>query len=199
MARSQHVDAKELAGSLYSDIVQILEDDWGLYPISDLTISLHTLFEVAHATERAMTDLRLQYPKNITMIKYIATVAFWIIRCKPINSFLADQDGAAVDAPDINEHIALSWALLSLVKSARQGVLRELIRPTRRNLSNLDRIITYYKNGSIYRNVKTGIPVPDTTKYKETIYYFRYKKITAVFIYEILVHLLVSYKALSPA
>jgi hypothetical protein len=189
-------DPIDLAESLRTDILRMLREDWGLEPVPLMSISNQAIFEVTKSVDEAIKDFRHQYYKNVATIKYIATVMFWIIRCKPVNTCLYEADGTLVDAPGINEHIALSWGLQKIILFAREGKMRELIAPTRRNLANLEKIIHYYRNGDIYRSVTTGKRIHNTTKYSETIYYFQYKKITSVYIYEILLHLLVSYKAL---
>jgi hypothetical protein len=193
---SSQKDPLDLAKTLHADIVDILKEDWGLRPIPLMSISNEAIFEVTHCVDSAIKDFRLQYYKNVATIKYIATVMFWIIRCKPVNTCLYDADDSLVDAPGINEHIALSWGLKKMIMFAQEGKMRELIAPTRRNLVNLERIVHYYKHGDIYRSVTTGKRIKNTSTYSETIYYFQYKKITSVFIYEMLLHLLVSYKAL---
>jgi hypothetical protein len=189
--------AKALADSLYDDFEVILEEDLGLLPFSELTISGAALYEAAARAQEALKDLRSQYYRNVSTIKYIATVMFWIVKCKPINSILVDSGGSLIDAPEVNEHVALNWGLKKLLEYAQDGQLRELIPNTRAHNKGLRKIIYFYKYRDIYRNAESGEGVPNTTKYGETVYYFRCKKITAVYIYEILLHMIVSYRAIA--
>ena len=166
-------------------------DKWIAYckiePASPDYISIKGLVQVVGRSKMSMEDMRNHYPKSITNLKFISNVMFWIIMLKPISPIAFSKDGKIVDLPNINEHIALIWGIHTMKNFIKAGKLSEVVSNKEKNVIRAERFIDNYLKVPIYDDN------PSTTKFNETKYYLRYKRYTAVNIYESFMYILLPF------
>jgi hypothetical protein len=164
--------------------------------LPDVGVSLDCLSEIAKSSHGAMADMRNRYPNSVAMVKYISNVMFWIIKLKPINPCALESisTGELHEVSNINEHIALLWGMHRIVEAVKKNKMPELIYGTPEYVANVEQAMRGYMARDIYFSSSTWQPVTGTNKYSETLYYLRFKKVTAVNIYETIVHLILGYK-----
>src|SRR3989304_9377296 len=203
-ARATRTDSEDgkkavavLSKQLLEDFETILTEDFKLALLDDSAIAPAVIWDVVDSTFQAMEDMRHQYPYSITIIKFISNLMFWTMRLKPISSCGLLDKGDIVNVPDINEHLAIYWGMHKITEAVKTGQLLELVNATPETIDGFRKVVVYYLSRDLYKNLKTGEPIRDTRKYNETVYYSRYKKTTAVNIYEVIMHLIVAYKAVT--
>ena len=139
--------------------------------------------------------MRHRYPFSVSIVKYISNTIFWLIKLKPINAcgLTAIDSGCLAEVRDINEQIALYWGMEMMLRAVTTNYIPELITSSPENVKNVRAIMYSYIKNNVYFD-KKGFPMEGTQKYKETVYYFRYKKFTAVNIYEMIVHMIIGFR-----
>jgi hypothetical protein len=136
--------------------------------------------------------LRNTYPYTAAGLKHISNVTYWIMRIKPINEDLLKVDQRRAVDFTINEKIAMLWAMQNILKSVRENRLRELICDTDQNRRSLEAFLGYFFNSDLYTTIDSGEPVAGTSKFKETVHYCRFKKITAINLYEMFMQIIMA-------
>lgn len=187
------------AADLENDLRDILENTYDLILPDDSWISSGTLLDIVYCSEAALQDMRHKYPHHLSVIKHIAIVTFWIIKLKPIHNvnLLKKSTGEVFNFIEVNEAVAIFWAMKVLKEAVQAGVLSELISSKEENIEALDQVITYYYNNGFYRNKSTLLPIPQSKKIYETLNNFRYRNFTAISIYEILTHLIIPFRVVN--
>lgn len=187
-------DVIKFADNLEIQIKSILEKDFGFKVIDGLTIDRHVVLDVAIRVEMAMKDMRNIFKSTISMLKYIGNAAFWVLKLKPINTNTLLKDGKIVSSKQINERVALAYSLKSVYNAILQDNLREIVTADEFQENSdfrkkFNKLIQFYLVNNVYRNSETLVPKAGSQKFNETAYNFRYKKISAVNIYEMLTHM----------
>ena len=185
-----------LAAELDQEFNFLLRHDFRLEPLAPVCISHVAIFDVARSSFQAISDLRNQYPNTLSLLKYISNVMFWIVKLKPINSSALIAGDDLVIVEDVNEQLAVYWGMKKFVQAVDHGKLAEIIDPSPKNKRRVHKVIRTYLTENIYRKPGTKVEIPNTVKYDETIFYLRYKKITAVNIYEMMLHMVVAYRTI---
>jgi hypothetical protein len=160
--------------------------------IENLTLNVLVISDIVHSAEQAMHDLRNSYPHTISMLKYISNVCYWIIRLKPVNCNFLMRDNTRITDIRINEKLALYWGLFQILKCIKDSKLVELVEGTPENMQKFCSVVLFFLETNLYSTVTDRGELADTSKYKETVHYSRYKKVTAINIYEMFMHLIVT-------
>jgi len=196
---AQLVDISEFVGDVFDELNDILSNVYDLQFDQDSVICLTTLKQVATSTEESFLDARAKYQYNISAIKLVSLLAFWIIKLKPISNsgFVSKSSGKVVDFPDVNEQVAIYLAILQISQFVISGKLVEIISPQDDTVANLRRMIAFYYNIGFYRDVENEMkPVEGSEKIREVIHNIRFKRFTAVNIYEILTHIILPFRVM---
>lgn len=185
-------ESMEMASDMEADLRKILEHAYGLELHKDAWICSTTLGEVIRCCMESHLDARQRYPYSISVIKTISLTTFWLIKLKPLNNvFLVNRETRRLmDFPEINEAVAIYWAVTKLVGAVKRGTLSELISLDEASVNHLSEVLRYYYNGNFYNKVDSKKEVQGTEKVLELIHHFRIKKFTAINIYEVLSHML---------
>lgn len=194
-------EVADFVGDLFDQFVYILQDVYELDFDQQEIICLQSLTEIVVATQESFEDARAKYPYNISAIKLVSLLTFWIIKLKPINNgrLLSKKTGEKVDFPDVNEQIAIYYAILQISQFVVSGQLKEIISPQEDTVANLKRMITFYYKVGFYRDLNAGdemSPVQGSEKIREVIHNLRFKRFTAVNIYEILTHIILPFRVM---
>lgn len=195
--------ANRLYSQLDEELVSILKTSFRLRGDPDDWISVHVLSEVCYQSRLSLKDFRHRYPYNITALKYLSVVCFWIIKLKPLNvEGFRDENGRKMGVPNINERVAVNWLLMNVCALAKSKQINEITDGLDRFDDLLVESVKFHKNESIYdedepkRSRDLPLDYSAETKSHETAYYMRFKKMTAINIYESLIHLLIPIKAI---
>ena len=191
------MDLIRLAGDLEEQFAEILGDRFGLDMPPDLWVCGSTMHEVVEATRNSYQDGRHHYPFSITLLKQIAINAFWIVKLKPINNIMIfdKATGCKANFPDVNETVAMYWAIARVAQAIKSDKLSEVITNTPANRALFLKIIDFYCNHGFYRSLEDQSTVDGSYKIDELIHNLRYKKFTAVNIYEVITHLILPFRA----
>lgn len=187
-----------LSATLERDFEKILRNSFGMNIPDHCWVCSTTMAEVADSTCSSYIDARNRYPYSISYLKQIAITTFWIVKLKPINNvMLFDKNsGKAVDFPDINEAVAIYWCMMKLSSAIKNEKLSEVVTGSPENMKNVRETIIFYYQSGFYRNVETHEPIVDSNKADELTFNLRFKKFTAVNIYEVLCHLILPFRVL---
>lgn len=119
------------------------------------------------------------------------------MKLKPLNNvLLVDKDsGQEVDFPDINEHVALYWAMTRVAHAVKSNQLVEVVSYTEENLALFRSVVVFYYKYGFFRSLGDKTPIAESVKVDEMTHNLRYKKFTAVNIYEIFCHLILPFRA----
>lgn len=194
LSTEETVELEEFTHHLKQHLKQILSDRFSYGTIEGFWISDDVLLDAVYNANRALRDWRHHYSGNVTVLKYVSNVVFWISNLKPIYPAGLTKKGQRCEHKSINEELALMWAVATIRSDIEEGNLQEVISAKEENIHIFDMLIKRYVNDNIYR--KTTIEEHDEvcTKYEETIHHLRYKKFTAINLYEILMHLIVPFQ-----
>ena len=120
-------------------------------------------------------------------------MAFWVIKLKPLNSLGLRKDGVPVECSDINERMTLRWVQMTIWTLIEQNKIPEILPRDDAIKASVNHIFDSYFNEDLFG--RSADPEdPGSKKSYETGYYMRYKKMTAINIYESLVHLFLPIK-----
>ncbi len=187
---------QKLAASLEYEIGIQLKREFGYDVWEGVTISHRILAEISISSIQSIGDMRNSYPHTVSSIKYISNIAFWIVKLKPImiNALVVAEAGEkprCVSDSKINEKIAFIWLLHKICRLTKDGQFKEIIDDSEKSMLILKNFVQNYISGNMYKNVADGQPVDLSSKFNETVHNSRYKKITAINIYEMITHALV--------
>ena len=188
-------DIARISATLEEELREILVHDFRVRAPEFAWHSPQTLADVVTSAHRAMEDMRNHFSGSISIIKHISNIMFWLIKLKPINGSNLSADGYYLDAADVNERIALYWGMATTLDVIEAEKLSELVPA--KDADKVRRIFDYYLFSDMY-GPKGRTKGERTTKFAETTFYFRFKKVTAINIYEMFLHMFVSLKALDP-
>lgn len=186
-----------VAGDLEEQFTEILTKTFGVILPERYWICQSTLLEVAEATRASYEDGRHHYPFSISLLKQIAINAFWIVKLKPLNNvMMLDRDTKdEIDFPDINEQVALYWAMTRVAHAVKSGHLNEVVSFSEENMALFRSVVVFYYTHGFFRNTTDFKPIPESVKVDEMTHNLRYKKFTAVNIYEVFCHLILPFRA----
>ncbi len=186
---SKKADVKRLGEMLEKHFLDILVNHFEVEPVEDDWLCTETLAEVAFQAVSSTNDFRHRYPHSVTAIKYISIVAFWINKLKPINGLALKQDGEWVSCPNVNERVALRWIEATLWRLFKENRIQEFLPFNSDTESSVKKIFNLYFYGDTYISELLEGDARNNKSY-ESAYYMRYKKMTAINIYESLIHML---------
>lgn len=161
-------------------------------------LSTEALDQVVYQSNKSLTDFRHRYPFSITAFKHLSIIAFWIIKLKPINTLGLKRNGNLVDYPEMNETFALTWLIQSVIDHVENNRVPEFIESTETSKKMVTEMFTCFQNDLIYSNDNEeqngDMRDFENNKFYETRYYMRYKKMTAINIYESIISMLLPIK-----
>ena len=164
-------------------IVITKDDEWEV-------ISEPVLLDAVEAAQQAYQDTRNSYPFAITIIKLHAIQAFWLAKLKPIRiNRLQRGDGELTD-PNINEKVAIVFLLDAVLTGIRTGRTPELFGHWKPSAEYVDEFLREYTAAPAFYKDKT--PVEKSELLRETAFHMRYKNLTAVSLYEMMMHALIA-------
>jgi hypothetical protein len=184
-------EVADFVETLEKDLKKLLSDfDLEIY--EDFTISRPILTQAVIASKQAMIDVRMAYPYTVTGLKHISNLCYWIMKLKPISGSALKFSGERISDIAINEKIALYWGLQTILGAIRADQLKELLENSGPNLHRYGYVVRFFLNENIYRSVTTQHQIPGTSKFTETVHYCRFKKMTAVNLYETFMQLIMA-------
>ncbi|WP_138511611.1 hypothetical protein [Maricaulis alexandrii] len=194
--------AKVLAKMLRTDFEHILTNSLGLMPARLGWASSRTMADVARQSIQSMKDYRHRYPFAVSPLKYISVITFWIVKLKPINVMAFKRNGRWVESTNLNERVAYIWMRDKILQAAQSGDLKGFLASDESIVLAIENMFETIENETLYEEGDSDSVDPDDNRLRnnkqyETLYYLRFKKITAINIYESILHLLLPIKAFS--
>ncbi len=195
-------EMKDLVQSLRDDFEQIITEHLGADIVPGEWLSQNCLIQVAEQAVRSAEDFRHRYPYHVTAIKYVSIVSFWIIKLKPINVMGLRQGEDLVQCSDVNERVAIRWIQKQIWVLLDGNCIPEFLPNSDEVRAKVKEVFQFYFYHNLYDRVNGSGEAgdeyeldPSRNKFYETSYYMRYKKMTAINIYESLIHMFLPVRA----
>lgn len=196
--KRQLEESGELGKYLQVRINEIVKCQFQLSPVEGEWLSQATLAEVAFQTIKSLDDFRHRYHTSVASFKYLSVICFWIMKLKPVNTLGLKRDGAWISCSNINERIAHRFLMEDVYILMATDAVTEFISVDDAMLTTYAETWNTYFAAEMYTRpdgTDAGIERRQTTKAYETVYHMRFKKMTAINIYESLIHMLLPLKA----
>jgi len=153
-------------------------------------ISYSVLFDAVRSAHEAYQDTRNTYPYAITVIKCHAIQAFWLAKLKPIKTGWLQREDGRYQIININESVAICFMLDAIFNGLRTGKIREFFGHGMPSTDYVEKFIEEYSATPAFFR-RDGEPVPNSQLLRETAHHMRYKNLTAVALYEMMMHSLI--------
>jgi hypothetical protein len=176
---------------LEKELTKLLRD-FDLQSYEGFTISRPVLMQIVHSSREAVQDIRNSYPHTVSGLKHISNLCYWIMRLKPVNSSALKRKGRRISDVAINEKIALYWALQKILRSIKEEKLRELVTNSKPNIARFRYVVRFFLKEDLYTSISEKQQIKGTSKFVETVHHCRFKKITAINLYETFMQLIMS-------
>lgn len=185
-------EAIKLSEQLHSFFRQTLRTYYNCSMQENEWLSDESLSQVCEQSVKSLSDFRHRYPHTITAFKFLSIVVFWIIKIKPVNGLALKKDDKHLDWPDVNEQLALKYIQYAICRMLEKDKVPEFLVSNQQTKDMTHQIFKILFEHELYQHKDQDEKIKDSyrnNKIYETAYYMRFKKMTAINIYESLTHL----------